>query len=315
MTNLNLGYLEPVDLRELWKHEERNFTPWLARDLNRLGAVLGMNLVATGTEDIKHGAGRADIMATDSNSGVNVIIENQLEWSDSDHLVRLLGYAATRDARVVIWVSGGFWQWHLDILDWLGKEGVEIYGVEVSAWRIGDSVAPYFDLVAGSGGRREQAETGPVTGHGAYGGFFRPLTTQLRSQGFQPMGGRQGGWTGRNRSFRTGYEGQGIYYTLRIGDDDGKSWAQLYLGNDDHQAILEALSVFKAEIEGELEGLELECQTSEDESCSWLAVSIDGSLNEPEERLEVIRAWMRDSLVKLRGALQHRLDKVMGGEV
>ena len=311
MTNLNLGTLELVDLRELWQHEERNFTPWLAENLNRLGAVLGMNLVATGVEDIKPGAGRADILARETNSGVNVVIENQLEWSDGDHLVRLLGYAATRDAQAVVWVSGGFWQWHLDILDWLSKEGVDIYGVKVSAWRINDSVAPYFELVAGSGGRREQAETGPATGHVAYGGFFRPLTAQLRDEGFQPIGGRQGGWTGRNRSFRTGYEAQWIYYTLQIGGENGKSWAQLYLGSANHQSILEALSEFRAEIEGELEGLTLEWETSEEGGCSWLAASIDGSLDEPEERLEAIRAWMRDSLVKLRGTVQPWLDMVM----
>ena len=44
MTNLNLGTLDLVDLRELWQHEERNFTPWLAENLGRLGAVLDMNL-------------------------------------------------------------------------------------------------------------------------------------------------------------------------------------------------------------------------------------------------------------------------------
>lgn len=44
MTSLDLGTLEQVDLRELWKHEERDFTPWLADNLHRLNATLEMNL-------------------------------------------------------------------------------------------------------------------------------------------------------------------------------------------------------------------------------------------------------------------------------
>lgn len=234
-----------------------------------------------------------------------------MKWSDDDHLARLLGYAATRDASVVIWITSGFWQWHLDILDWLDKGGVEIYGVEVSAWRIGDSTAPYFELVAGSGGRRERAQDGPATGHVAYGAFFRPLTRQLRSQGFQPIGGRQGGWTGRNRTFRAGYEGQGIHYALQVGDEDAKSWVFLYLGNDDHQTVLEALSEYKAEIEAELEDVGLEWVTSKEGECSWVAMSTNGSLDEQEGRNDEIRAWMLENLVTFRSALQPRIEMVM----
>ena len=164
MGSPDLGTLELVDVRKIWHHEERDFTPWLADNLLRLSAVLDMNLELVATEDRKPEAGRADIMAKDTGSGANVVIKNQLDWSDDSHLARLLGYAASRDAQVVIWISTGFWKWHLDILDWLGKAGVEIYGIELSAWRIGDVVAPHFELMAGSGGRLERAEEGPATG-------------------------------------------------------------------------------------------------------------------------------------------------------
>ena len=307
MSSLDLGTLERVDVREAWQHEERHFTPWLADNLHRLNAVLDMNLELVATEDWKPGAGRADILAKDTGSGVNVVIENQLEWSDDSHFARLLGYAASRDAQVVIWVSSGFWQWHLSILDWLGKAGVEIYGIEVSAWRIGDAVAPHFELVAGSGGRRERAEEGPVTGHVAYGRFFRPLTRQLRSHGFQPMGGRQGGWTGRNRTFRTGYEDRWIYYVLQVDGDEGKSWVWLYIGCEDHQAVLESLSAYRSEIEAGLGEAVMEWASSAEEESSWVAVSNEGSLGEAEQT----KAWMIETLARLRGVLQPRLDAVM----
>ena len=174
------------------------------------------------------------------------------------------GYAASRDTQVVIRVSSGFWQWHLGILDWLDKAGVKIYGIEVSAWRIGDTIAPHFELVGGSGARLKRAEKGAGTAHVAYGRFFRPLTRQLRGHWFQPMGGRQGGWAGRNSTFRTGHEVRQIYYVLQVGDDDGLSWAWLYVEKDDHQAIFKALYEYRVDIDAEMEGARVEWVTSKE---------------------------------------------------
>ena len=307
MSSPDLGTLELVDVRKIWNHEERDFTPWLADNLLRLNAVLDMNLELVAIEDRKPEAGRADILAKDTGSGANVVIENQLDWSDDSHLARLLGYAASRDAQVVIWISTGFWKWHLDIRDWLGKAGVEIYGIELSAWRIGDVVAPHFELVTGSGGRLERAEDGPATGHAAYGRFFRPLTRQLRAHGFQPMGGRQGGWTGRNRTFHTGYEDQCIYYVLQVNGDEAKSWVWLYIGCDDHQAVLDALSTYRDEIDAGLGETVVEWVSSAEEESSWVAVSNEHSITEPDGT----RVWMLENLVRLRSAVQPRLDTVM----
>ena len=105
MSSLDLGTLEPVDMRNVRKHEGRHFTPWLADNLHRLNAVLDMTLELVEIEDRNPGAGRADMLAKDTGSEANVVIENQLEWSDDSHFDRLLGYAASRDAQVVVWVS------------------------------------------------------------------------------------------------------------------------------------------------------------------------------------------------------------------
>ena len=39
-----IGKLEEVPLRELWKHEERGFSAWLAGNLQELGNQLGLVL-------------------------------------------------------------------------------------------------------------------------------------------------------------------------------------------------------------------------------------------------------------------------------
>ena len=53
MGSPNLGTLELVEVRKVWNHEERDFTPWLADNLPRLNAVLDMNLELVATEDRK----------------------------------------------------------------------------------------------------------------------------------------------------------------------------------------------------------------------------------------------------------------------
>ncbi len=39
MTPQNLAKIERVDLREAWPNEARDFTPWLAKNIAKLGDV------------------------------------------------------------------------------------------------------------------------------------------------------------------------------------------------------------------------------------------------------------------------------------
>lgn len=90
----NLSKLERVPLREAWKHEANDFTPWLAEtdNLNALADVLGLSellLVA-----VEHWVGdfKLDILCTDGED--QVIIENQLDKTNHAHLGQLIAYAA-----------------------------------------------------------------------------------------------------------------------------------------------------------------------------------------------------------------------------
>ena len=77
-TNLpsQLGKLEKVDIREIWKKEAKDFTTWLAREdnLTLLSDEIGisMNLIKT-----EAGVGKfsADILAEESNTGRKIVIE------------------------------------------------------------------------------------------------------------------------------------------------------------------------------------------------------------------------------------------------
>ncbi|MGH3187552.1 MAG: hypothetical protein ACRDPY_10725 [Streptosporangiaceae bacterium] len=140
------GRLERVNVRDGFKDEAQDFTPWLARNLDRLGEQLGLALELRETE---HPVGRyaLDILANDV-TGRLVVVENQLGQSDHDHLGKLLTYAAGTDCRVVIWIATSFSAEHIAAFEWLNRTTtaeVGFYAVQVELLRIGDSaLAPYF---------------------------------------------------------------------------------------------------------------------------------------------------------------------------
>lgn len=143
----------PVELRDYWKDEAREFTPWLASEenLRLLGEAIGFELELEGIE-IQVGAFKADIVAKELETQNRVLIENQLERTDHDHLGKLITYASGLNASAVIWIAAEINDEHRRALDWLnditGKQ-CAFFGIEIELWRIGASdPAPKFNLVS-----------------------------------------------------------------------------------------------------------------------------------------------------------------------
>ena len=79
-----IGRLRRVSLREVWPHEARDFTPWLAENIDVLNNAIDLSLSIVEREQAA-GDFSVDLVAEDE-SGDPVIIENQLERSNHDHL-------------------------------------------------------------------------------------------------------------------------------------------------------------------------------------------------------------------------------------
>jgi len=149
-----LGTLEQVDLREVWKHEATDFTQWLAlpENIDQLAEVIlgGGALTVTGTE-VNVGLYKADILAVDSEDRV-VVIENQLEQTNHDHLGKIITYAAGKQAEVMVWIVKQAREEHENAINWLNEhtdEHVHFFLIQIEAWRIGDSApAPRFNVIA-----------------------------------------------------------------------------------------------------------------------------------------------------------------------
>ena len=145
-----LGALEPVGLRSVWPHEAHDFTPWLAKNLDKLATILEVSLDLEGTE-VYVGRYKADIVARIPQDGTVVLIENQLEEANLQHLGQVLAYLAGLDAKVVVWIAKGFDETHLSSIRWLNEHTADpfaFFAVGLEVVRIGDSKpAPVFHVL------------------------------------------------------------------------------------------------------------------------------------------------------------------------
>lgn len=153
MSEKTLGRLQKVALREAWTSESIDFTPWLAQEenLNLLGETIGIELELEAQEkDV--GPFRADILCKDTATDDWVLIENQLARTDHSHLGQLLTYAAGLNAVTIVWIAERFTAEHRATLDWLNErtdEKINLFGLEIELWRIGDSpIAPKFNIIS-----------------------------------------------------------------------------------------------------------------------------------------------------------------------
>ena len=89
------------DLRKIWKNEATDFTPWLAENLELLSETLDIDLSLVETES-QVGGYSLDILTENSDTGETVVIENQLEQTDHDHLGKVITYAAGKKASKIV---------------------------------------------------------------------------------------------------------------------------------------------------------------------------------------------------------------------
>ncbi len=146
-----VGKLQFVDPREMWKHEALHFTKWLFDNCDVLNEQVGLSLSPIEKEK-SVGPFNVDIMAEDA-SGRAVIIENQLEKTDHDHLGKVLTYLSNLGAKVAIWISTDPRPEHVAAVDFLNEvvpRDTEFYLLKIQAIKIGLSEpAPLFTIVAG----------------------------------------------------------------------------------------------------------------------------------------------------------------------
>src|SRR5688572_1429448 len=104
---MELGTLKVVTARQKWVNEARDFTPWLAENISELNKAIGLELEIENME-VQCGPYSADILARDTGTDKYVVIENQLEKTNHDHLGKALTYASVLDASTIVWIATEF---------------------------------------------------------------------------------------------------------------------------------------------------------------------------------------------------------------
>ena len=315
--NSRTAKAEIVDVKQVWASEPYDFTPWLAENLDQLGEVLHLDLEEI-QQEAQVGGFFLDILARDRSSGALVAIENQLAWTDDSHLGQTLTYAGWHDARILIWVAPHFTQRHRDALEWLNRRTpyeIEVYGVEVSAVRIGYSKpAAVFRPVVLSRAwyARRAAKSASISTLAAKRKmFFQPLIDRLRKARFTDQGTAS---ATEYQQFPVELPEAGAYCASMEG---AKAW--VFIGGigiwSAPRDITNGLrDGDRAKIERVL-GIEGDTATEMDWCTSrstrnigvWRECSIDDS----EEQLEEITDWMFHYLLMFRKVFNPRIAEIV----
>ena len=148
-----LGKMTKItDLRSVWPHEANDFTKWLAEEenLSLLGDAIGIELELEERES-SVGSFSVDILAKESGTNRRVIIENQLEDTNHDHLGKLITYASGKGAEVIVWIVKRARDEHRQAIEWLNQHtdgNIGFFLLEIELWQIGGSEkAPRFNVV------------------------------------------------------------------------------------------------------------------------------------------------------------------------
>ena len=305
-----LGKVDSVDVRTIWRHEAHDFTPWLSGHLDLLGDALGMALELVQREAAV-GKFSLDILAQNRITGEKVVIENQLAWTDHSHLGQILTYAAGHDARTVIWVTPFFQEEHRAAVDWLNRwtpEEIAFYGVEVSAIRIGDSPsAPVFRPVAVPNGwskrtRRTAAASSPDRQKQLQ--FYVPVSEKLLKQGFADKVEK---YEGIPRFYPSGLAYTSYAVKLIEGHLRVYLWINAGSGRFTNR-IFDALHEDRESIEAEIEAVWF-WEKCGNYARAWLGIRGDDSIDDLSEEFQ---PWVIEHLPKLKAALNPRLEKIIG---
>ncbi|MBQ7171053.1 MAG: DUF4268 domain-containing protein [Clostridia bacterium] len=149
----SLGKLEEIkDLRDVWPHEAIDFTPWLAKEenINLLAEAVGLEITVDEQES-PVGDFSVDIFASETGTERKIIIENQLEDTNHDHLGKLITYASGKSADIIIWVVKRAREEHKAAIEWLNNhtdDKIGFFLCEIKLYRIGSSdPAVKFEVV------------------------------------------------------------------------------------------------------------------------------------------------------------------------
>lgn len=300
---MKLGKLKAVDIRAVWPHEQYDFSKWLAMDENikELGDTLNLSLTDVETEKFV-GNYRCDILCKDEITGKIVLIENQLEPTNHDHLGKIITYASGLDAAVVIWIVSSARDEHASAIEWLNKhtdDDISFFLLEVHAYKIGDSdPAPQFKII-------EQPND-----------FVKTVKNIAKNAELnESQKSRLEFWTQFNeiivangKPFNTRKASTDHWYNVAIGSSEANISIDLVnkehkirigLWINDNKDIFDSLFQQKSSIENAL-GIELEWHRLDDKKASYICTYVNGLNFKKQDNYPILMTQIIDVVSRMR---------------
>jgi hypothetical protein len=304
-----IGKLKRVPLREVWKHEAYDFTQWLQQNIDVLNDALDLNLVNVDREQAA-GQFSIDLVAEDEGGGT-VIIENQLEKSNHDHLGKLITYLTGMGAKAAIWIVSDPRPEHVAAVAWLNESSsAAFYMVKVEGVRIGDSkAAPLLTLIVGPS--KETQEVGKTKKELAERyGIRKRWWTQLvkRSAKVSKLHAHitpgEYSWIGTS----SGISGLNFNYVV---NQDASS-AELYIDRgeaEENKSMFDQLNANQAAV-GKAFGGPLSWERLETKRACRIRFTLEGGYRSPEEEWPAIQDKVINAMNRLEQALRPYLKQL-----
>ena len=314
---MEIRFATTVPLREVWEHEQYDFSDWLAENIEFLNEHLPYELDPDSLQsEAAAGAFSVDIIGDvaidESDAGTaKVILENQLEPTNHDHLGKVLTYLAAYEAKVGIWISGAARPEHTKAIQWLNDHSdADFWLFELEAIRIGESaVAPVLRRIVGPSllSKRAKAERHGDEEKAARRQAFWEVLIRI---GEARMGREHPATSNPRRSGHTwssvgGISGVGYQYGLK----SHAMWVQLRITNQSaalNQWYFDRLYEQRDEIHEDFGG-SLEWRSEEGVLACTVQHSIPGGGLEDEDRWDAIAENAVDAMERLYRSTRNRV--------
>lgn len=307
-----IGKIEKVPLRDIWKHEAHDFTKWLQDNIDVLSDVINLPLNNVEREQTT-GNFYVDLTAED-NSGKTVIIENQLEKSNHDHLGKIITYLSSMDAATAIWIVSEPRPEHVTAINWLNEStAANFYLLKIEEVKIGDSdPAPLLTLIVGPS---EETETVGKTKrekkerYVLRKDFWTIVLDKLKNKTnlFNAVSPSESSWIG------AGSGKSGIQYTMWVTQDDARVTLYIDRGKDseeENNSILKKLEEHKEEIET-IYGEHLEWLKRENERACQITITIpNGGYKSEKEALDEIGENLAECMTRFEKAFTKHIKEL-----
>jgi hypothetical protein len=312
MKDASIGRLERVPLREVWKHEAYDFSKWLHDNVDVLNQALNISLVNIEPEKAA-GNFSVDLVAEDDGGG-KIIIENQLEKSNHDHLGKIITYLSVLNARAAIWIVSEPRPEHVAAISWLNdSSSADFYLVKVEAVRIGSSPpAPLLTVIIGpSESKSDVAQTNKefAERYDIRRRWWSRLIERPDAKIHAHVSPSAYSWIGTS----SGMRGLGLNYATT----QDQSSAELYIdrgkeSDQENKAIFDQLLSKRTEIEAEFGG-NLSWERLEMKRACRIRAAVAGGYRSPEGEWDGIQANLVSTMNRLEKALRPHLKNLKMG--